>query len=94
MSIRIMLVDDHQIVLEGLKNLLAADQEITVVGEATSGAQALDLVTKLTPDVLTLDVTMPGLNGIETLRQIRLRLPRKRKSSAFRCTPPPRSSAI
>jgi DNA-binding NarL/FixJ family response regulator len=75
MEIRTILVDDHQMVLEGLKGLLAADPEIRVVGEATSGRQAIALAEKLSPDVMVLDVTMPGLNGIETMHEIRVKSP-------------------
>ncbi|HEY4328196.1 MAG TPA: response regulator transcription factor [Phycisphaerae bacterium] len=75
MPIRIMLVDDHQMVLEGLKQLLAATPEIQVVAEARTGEEALALVQSVAPDVMVLDVTMPGLNGIETMRQIRLLAP-------------------
>ena len=71
MAIRVLLVDDHQMVLEGLKGLLAADVEISIVGEALNGERALAMAAELTPDVIVLDVTMPGLNGIETMREIR-----------------------
>ena len=71
MAIRVLLVDDHQMVLEGLKGLLASDPEIQIIGEALNGEQAIELIGKLTPDAIVLDVTMPGLNGIETMRQIR-----------------------
>ncbi len=71
MAIRVLLVDDHQMVLEGLKGLLAADGGIEIVGEAQSGEQGLELAKKLSPDVIILDITMPGLNGIETMRRIR-----------------------
>src|SRR4051812_13163164 len=69
--IKVLLVDDHQMVLEGLRGFLAADPGIDVVGEATSGDAALKLAPTLAPDVVVLDVTMPGLNGIETMRQLR-----------------------
>jgi DNA-binding NarL/FixJ family response regulator len=71
MAIRVLLVDDHQVVLEGLRSLLAADPGIEVVGTATSGEAALELAEKLSPDAMVLDVTMPGLNGIETMRRLR-----------------------
>jgi len=64
-------VDDHQLVLEGLKGLLAADQELQIVGEANSGERALELAQELSPDVMILDITMTGINGIETMKQIR-----------------------
>lgn len=71
MAIRVVLVDDHQIVRQGLKELLAAHPHIQVVGEAADGHAAVALARNLTPDVIVLDVTMPGLNGIETMREIR-----------------------
>jgi two-component system response regulator NreC len=71
MAIRVLLVDDHQMVREGLRGLLAADGDIEIVGEAQNGAQGLALTQQLGPDVIVLDVTMPGLNGIETMRRIR-----------------------
>jgi DNA-binding NarL/FixJ family response regulator len=75
MAIRIVLVDDHQMIIEGLKGLLAADPEMQVIGEAGNGQQAIELAASLAPDVMILDVTMPGLNGIETMREIRARAP-------------------
>ena len=75
MAIRIVLVDDHQMVIEGLKGLLAAEPDMQVIGEAKNGQQAIELAASLSPDVMILDVTMPGLNGIETMREIRARAP-------------------
>src|SRR4051812_4874850 len=75
MAIRVLLVDDHKMVIEGLKGLLAADAGIQVVGEAGSGEKGLELAGQLTPDVIVLDVTMPGLNGIETMKRIRVLAP-------------------
>ena len=71
MKVRIVLVDDHQLVREGLKGLLSDAPDMEVVGEAGTGEEGLELVERLTPDVVVLDVTMPGLNGIETMRKIR-----------------------
>jgi DNA-binding NarL/FixJ family response regulator len=70
MSIRILLVDDHQMMREGLRALLAREPEIEIVGEASDGRTALDLVRTLSPDVVVMDVGMPELNGIEATRQI------------------------
>jgi two-component system, NarL family, response regulator NreC len=75
MAIRVVLVDDHQIVREGIKGLLAGHAQIEVVGEAADGLEALELAERVMPDVMVLDVTMPGLNGIETMREIRRRAP-------------------
>ena len=71
MAIRVLLVDDHKMVIEGLKGLLAADAGIQIVGEAETGEKALELAGQFAPDVIVLDVTMPGLNGIETMKRIR-----------------------
>lgn len=75
MPISVILVDDHRMVLEGLKGLLAPDPEVRVIGEAENGMMAISLARRLTPDVMVLDVTMPGLNGIETMREIRTASP-------------------
>jgi DNA-binding NarL/FixJ family response regulator len=70
-NIRVLLVDDHRLMLEGLRSLLSAASDVTVVGEATDGRMALDLVRKLTPDVVVMDIGMPELNGVEATRAIR-----------------------
>ena len=71
MAIRVILVDDHQVVLDGLKSVLQNEPDIELVGMATNGADAIELVRTLNPDVVVLDVTMPQLNGFDTLRHIR-----------------------
>jgi len=71
MSVRVLLVDDHQIMREGLRALLEREPGIEIVGDADEGRTALDLVRSLAPDVVVMDVAMPGLNGIEATRQIR-----------------------
>jgi DNA-binding NarL/FixJ family response regulator len=71
MAITVVLADDHQIVREGIRALLAAHPDIQVVAEAADGQGAVDLAGSLKPDVLILDVTMPGLNGIDAMKQIR-----------------------
>lgn len=76
MPIRVLLADDHKIVREGLRALLDSDQEIEVVGEAADGREAIELAKKLLPDVLVLDIVMPRLNGLETLRHVRLQCPK------------------
>jgi DNA-binding NarL/FixJ family response regulator len=70
MAVRILLVDDHPIVRQGLRTLLEARQGWEVVGEASDGVEALEKVDKLQPDVVVLDVTMPRMNGLEACRQI------------------------
>jgi DNA-binding NarL/FixJ family response regulator len=71
MSIRVLLVDDHTMMREGLAALLAGDPDIEVVGQASDGRTALDLVRTLSPDVVVMDVGMAEMNGIETTRCIR-----------------------
>ena len=67
---KVLLADDHKIVRDGLRNLLEKDPDIVVAGEAEDGREALQLVRKLSPDVVIMDIAMPELNGIEATRQI------------------------
>jgi two-component system response regulator NreC len=75
MRTQILLADDHQVVLDGLKALLAGEADMTVVGQATDGLQVLPKVLELKPEVLVLDLMMPGLNGLEVARQVRDKAP-------------------
>jgi DNA-binding NarL/FixJ family response regulator len=75
MSIRVLVADDHAIVREGLKMVLQAERNIEVVGEAEDGRKAVDLVQKVRPDVVVMDIAMPNLNGLDATRQIRQRFP-------------------
>jgi DNA-binding NarL/FixJ family response regulator len=68
--LRIFLADDHEIVRFGLRNLLESQFGWSVVGEAADGKDAVDQVFLLEPDVTLLDISMPGLNGLEAARQI------------------------
>ena len=68
--IRVVLADDHTVVRQGLKVLLEAEPNIEVVGSAETGRQAVQLVRKLLPDIVVMDIAMPGLNGLEATRQI------------------------
>ena len=78
MSIRVILADDHAIIRDGLRALLAQKQEATVVGEAANGRAAVELARQHKPDLVILDVSMPDLNGIEAARQIHADVPTAR----------------
>lgn len=71
MKVRVLLVDDHKMMREGLTALLANVPDIEIVGEASDGRSALDLVRTLSPDVVVMDIGMPDLNGVEATRRIR-----------------------
>lgn len=68
--IRILLADDHDLVRTGIGRMLADITDMTVVGEATSGEEAVDLCRQLSPDVVLMDVKMPGIGGLEATRKI------------------------
>jgi DNA-binding NarL/FixJ family response regulator len=70
MSIRILLADDHKITREGLRSLISKQSDMEVVAEAKNGRDAVGLAKELRPDVIIMDVSMPGLNGIEATKQI------------------------
>jgi DNA-binding NarL/FixJ family response regulator len=69
-DIRVLLVDDHALLRAGLRSLLAAERGITVVGEAATGEEGVELVQLLQPDVVLMDLSMPGGGGLEATRQI------------------------
>jgi DNA-binding NarL/FixJ family response regulator len=73
--IHVLLADDHDVVREGLKSSLRAHEEFSVVGEARDGAEAVQLASRLKPDLVVMDVRMPRLSGIEACRDIRDQLP-------------------
>ena len=73
--IRILLADDHDLVREGLSSLLATDPDVTVVGEATTGAEAIELTRKLAPDLVLLDIRMPDLDGLQAVAAIKRERP-------------------
>jgi DNA-binding NarL/FixJ family response regulator len=77
-TIRVMLVDDHALVREGIRQILEKEPDITVIGEAERGDLALEMLDGLQPDVVLLDVRMPGISGIETTRRIRAAFPKIR----------------
>jgi DNA-binding NarL/FixJ family response regulator len=68
---RILLADDHSVLRAGLKMLLNAQDDLSVVGEATNGAEALSATRDLAPDLLILDITMPKTDGLQVLRQVK-----------------------
>jgi DNA-binding NarL/FixJ family response regulator len=70
MSINVVLADDHTIVRDGLRALLEANPEIKVVGDASTGTEAVLIVKELHPDIVIMDISMPALNGIDATRQI------------------------
>ena len=76
--IRIVLADDHTILREGLKQVLSAASDLSIVGEARDGHEVLERVRELEFDVLLLDLSMPGKNGIELIKQVRAEKPRLR----------------
>ena len=71
MSIRVVLAEDHTLVRSGIRALLEASAKVAVVGEAANGRQAVEMSRELEPEMVLMDVAMPGLNGIEAARQIR-----------------------
>ena len=75
---RILLADDHGVVRNGFRMILAAQWDMEVVGEASNGRKAVEMAERLSPDVVVMDVTMPELNGIEAARQITKALPKTR----------------
>ena len=75
MTVTILLADDHPIVRQGLRHLLEAEPDVMIVGEASDGLQAVQLAEKFKPNVLILDMMMPGLNGLEVLKQVKERCP-------------------
>jgi two-component system, NarL family, response regulator NreC len=69
--VTLLLADDHPIIRQGLRHLLEAEPEFQIIGEAGDGIEALQLVERFKPNILIVDMMMPGLNGLEVLRQIK-----------------------
>jgi two-component system response regulator NreC len=74
--IKIVLADDHQIVRKGFKALLAAEVDLSVVGEAGDGLETINIVERLQPEILVLDLMMSGINGLEVTRQLSKKSPK------------------
>src|SRR5207249_2146454 len=74
--IRVLIVDDHAVLRQALKLLLENQPEVEVVGDAANGREAMEACERLHPDVVLMDMVMPGLNGLEATRQIRRRAPK------------------
>src|ERR1051326_9585393 len=77
-KIRMLLVDDHPFVREGIKSHLATQAGIEVVGEASSGHEALQQAARLRPDLVLMDISMPGMNGLEAIARLRKTAPSAR----------------
>jgi DNA-binding NarL/FixJ family response regulator len=75
---RVVLCDDHAIFREGLKNVLAANPALEVVGEAANGLQAVEMVKRLKPDMVIMDIAMPEMSGVDATREISAMLPETR----------------
>jgi DNA-binding NarL/FixJ family response regulator len=74
-SVRILIADDHEVVRRGMRVLLESQPDWEVVGETANGREAVERAVTLAPDVVVLDITMPGLNGLEATRRIRTAVP-------------------
>ncbi len=70
-QIRLLLVDDHTVLRSGLRLLLDSNQDMTVVGEAESGEEAIEKIKEINPDIVLLDISMPGMGGIQALKKIK-----------------------
>jgi len=70
MNTRVMIVDDHKMFRDGLRVLINAEPGMEVVGEAVDGREAVDLARRISPDVVVMDISMPGMNGIEAMRHL------------------------
>lgn len=84
MTVTVLLVDDHPMIRQGLRNLLSEIPEFQIVGEASNGIEAIDKIGLLKPDILVMDMMMPDLNGLEVLGQVK-GLSRQRIPLYFQC---------
>ncbi|MBI4596029.1 MAG: response regulator transcription factor [Candidatus Tectomicrobia bacterium] len=74
-KIRLLLVDDHPIILEGIRACLAEHEDIEIIGEALNGEEAIQKATELSPDVVLMDISLPGMNGIEVTQFLQREVP-------------------
>ena len=72
---RVIVADDHTLMRDGIRNIIESRKELSVVGEASDGLQLLKLLKKTVPDLIVLDIAMPGLRGIEAAQEIKARHP-------------------
>ena len=78
MAVKIVIADDHGVLRAGLRALLSTEPDFEVVGEAASGEEALRVAVELRPDIVLLDVSMPGVGGLEAMKMVKEKLPRTR----------------
>jgi DNA-binding NarL/FixJ family response regulator len=74
-TVRVLIVDDHTIMREGLRRIMEEDRSVCVVGEATNGREAIEMAHRLNPDVITMDIKMPIMDGITATREIKRAMP-------------------
>ena len=77
-TINVMLIDDHRVVRQGLRDFLELQGDIEIVGEASSGEEGVQLARELLPDVILMDLVMPGIDGVETTRRVKAASPSTR----------------
>ena len=77
-AITVMLIDDHRVVRQGLRDFLELQGDIEIVGEASSGEEGVQLARELLPDVVLMDLVMPGIDGVETTRRLKAASPSSR----------------
>jgi two-component system invasion response regulator UvrY len=93
-KIKLFLVDDHELVRTGLKVILESENDITVIGEANTGEEALQKVRENKPDVVLMDINMPGIGGLETTKRLRRSFPDIRIIVVTACSADPYPSKL